>query len=551
MLADFYWTNLWQLRESTKSMNTVSHHEEIHVQPDSGRAITVPDQFFSEVGDIVIDRFEVTPTGQVVRGSRSLLRPHAASEHSPDSYPTVGITDFMIAMANRRAVPISVPEYPVRDISRFMDSSRCQNPTIANFVADRREGIIEYSGNVCAAEIIADVCRAFPRSQILVVSPHTREAHRLSQSVREIVTNLRSLDLSQGCLPDEINPDEHDEMIRTCQLMFTTVSHSRDLGQITGTDIALIPIVIYTQAARAIDLMHQNLVCAADSAFRLIGLHCAGTKMSPDQIGVAMQVFGCRRLQIPSSGFIRSAIYVCSIKNSHRIRNLDRRETKLDVVIPRIHTCDNRNGLIADVALGIIGGGSRRPLNDQLQCWLDATAGTAARSVAIICRTFLHAARLVSKLPGWRIYRPDDSADHLIGLSAADRQKVEQASSMEATDSRIILPLGCLDVYLATADPEVLINAAGGSHAPTFPEFWFAHRTGELRTRLVVDFVDKSHEVTSRHSRSRMKEYAGQQLLRLQNQISPDHDPQLSVAGPFFAKSVRPPQPRRSNENER
>ncbi|GEM_PF-1672370 len=522
----------------------------ISIQLGSGRSLIVPEPFFNHVGDIVIDRFDEMPTGQAVRGARSLLRPHAASEHSPESYPTVATTDFIMAMADREEVPVTVVEYQVRDVSPFMASSPCRNPGIAEFIASRSQGIIEYSGNVSAAEIISDVCLASPQSPVLVVTPHTKQAERLARSVFEIAPDLRPLDLSLGCLPDGRDPDEYDEEIGTYRLVFTTVGHAESLGRIIGTGISRFPIVMYTQAARANDLMHQGITHALDSAFRLFGLHCTSEKMSHDQIGHAMQVFGPWWLEIPSSGYCRSAIYVCMVPNNQAIRNLTARESNAVKVISHIQTCSNRNELIARTALNFVEGRFAGADYQQFEGWLNATRTSGTQSVVIICRTFRHAARLASNLLGWRVFSPGGSPDR-VGLSSVDRKRIEDCATTDADDSRIICPLDYLDVFLATADPEILINAAGGSHAPTFPEFWLSHRTGESRKRLVVDFWDNNHEVTRRHSRCRRKEYAEQQIMPMRRQISPDRDLQLVVARRFLSNSVRPPQSRGSNDNER
>ena len=531
-------------------MKTSRNNSTIEVQRGLGRSVKFPDRFFNEVGDFVVKRFDTLPNGQAAPVDRSLLRPYARSDRSDfESYATGGMIPFAEIAAERAKLSLDVPQYGVCPLGAPIDSLSIRNPAIPRFIFDYGEGIIEYSGDASAAEIISDVCHAYPGHRVLVLSPHQNEVRRLICGVRRIAPFLSAIDASLTRLPEESDEDdEDDEAVAKSQLVFSTVSPAAELGETAGMDIARFPIVIYTQAAHATDLMRRNLVCASESGFRLFGLLHRDSEITADGNGHALQVFGIRRLHIPMSRFERSGVAVCRIQNDRSIWDLRPDETSSVTCMHRLQECRKRNSLIAGVARCLADGHFAKFGCGQLQSWDGALETSDVRTASIICRTYLQAARLASRLPGWKVYRPDTSPEFLSDLDAADHNLIERVTCTEAIGHRAICPLDFLSHYLSFADPACLIIGSGGLHAPEFPEPWFRHAAGKFRRRLIIDFTDMKNRVTRRHSISRFEEYEGQDILEYDPAHAPEEKLQIADATRYFQNGFRPCRRRESQK---
>jgi hypothetical protein len=504
-----------------------------------GRTLQAPKQFFDQVGDFVVNGFEGLPTGQAVAAERSLLQPYAPSTRSDyQSFPTVGMSAFIELAADQQQIPVDVPTYRVRPLAPPVRTPSVRNPAIPQFVYDNAEGIIEYDGDVSAAEIIIDISSAYPTSHVLVVSTHQKELQRLYSRVRKLDPSLSAIDVSGGGVPYRFGAD--DESISSHQLVFSTILQASSLGETVGRDIAQFSIVIYTQATRAVDLMRQGLVFACDSAFRLFAFHSLKSPMAEDANRYATQVCGGRRLQIPQSGFECSGMSLCRIVNDQRIENLRTNESGFIKRMQQLLTCPTRNRHIARVARCLASGQSGRLENEQLQRWIDANHHEHPPTVAVICRTYQQAATLAKPLSGWNVFQPDDSPDILSCLESSQRKRIERVACKEPLGNRVIVPVGHLSRYLSVADPECLIIASGGPHAPAFPKHWSRHPAGTSRRRLVVDFTDEGNRVTRQHSKLRAAEYYAQRILDLKDFRTPEEGLQLRDAVKFYQSAFRP-----------
>ena len=523
-------------------MKSSRNNSTIEVQRGFGRSLKFPERFFNEVGDFVVKRFDTLPNGQAAPVDRSLLRPYARSDRSDfESYATVGMLPFAEVAAERAKLSLDVPQYGVCPLGAPIDSLSIRNAAIPRFIFNNGEGIIEYTGDVCAAEIIADVALAFQSHRVLVVSPHQNEVQRLICGVRRFAPFVSAIDASLTRLPEESDEDdEDDEAVAKSQLVFSTVSPAAELGGSAGMDVARFSIVIYTQAAHATDLMRRNLVCASESGFRLFGLLHSDSDITADANGHALQVFGIRRLHIPMSGYERSGVAVFRIQNNRSIWDLRPDETSSVTCMHRLQECRKRNSMIAGVARSFADGHFAKFGCGQLQSWVGASETSDVRTASIICRTYLQAARLASRLPGWKVYRPDTSPEFLSDLNAADHNLIERVTCTEAIGNQVLCPLDHLSHYLSVADPEFLIIGSGGLHAPEFPEPWFRHAAGKFRRRLIIDFIDMKNRVTRRHSISRFAEYEGQDIFDYNPAHAPEEKLQIADAIRCFQNGFRP-----------
>lgn len=496
----------------------------IRVSRGSGRMLCFPTRFVEEIGDFVTHHFVPQTNGQVVRGERSLLlRPHDSPEFPAEqSFSTTGLAAFASAAAGQQGVDVDVQQSHIQFLFPPSKSELVRNPAIPRFVHENGEGMIEYSGNVSAAEIISDVCLAFPGVRVLVVSPHTNELRQLLSHVRELTPSISIIDVSHGSRPDgfEVDNIDDDDLLKERQLVFSTISAAASLSETAGMDIAHFPIVLYTQAARASELIRRGLVFASNSRFRLFGLLSSNTGVSQDSSRQMIQVFGPRRQYIPTSGFERSFVGVCWVENKSGVRNLHKNKTHSFTSVHRVQECSSRNDLIARVARNLIDRDFDAVGCQQLSRWGDANETPQRPSVAVICGTAKQAARLAERLPDWTVFWPDLSPDCLTGLSSADVRSIRSSMCHQFTHSRVICPLDFLWQFLSVADPEFLVIGSGGHYAPRFPETWFRHRANTSRRRLIIDFDDVAHRVTGRQTSLRSAGFQRQMILTIERAAS-------------------------------
>ena len=208
--------------------------------------------------------------------------------------------------------------------------------------------------------------------------------------------------------------------------------------------------------------------------------------------------------------------------------------------LQQLQKCTTRNRLIARVAQCLTSGQSGRRESGQLQQWIDARQNEHPPTVAVICRSYQQAATLAKPLSGWKVFQPDDSPDILSCLRSSQRTRIERVACKEPLGNRVVVPVDYLSRYLSVADPECLIVASGGPHAPAFPEHWSRHPAGPSRRRLVIDFTDQGNRMTRQHSEWRAAEYYAQRILDLKDCRTPEEDLQVCDAVRFYQSAFRP-----------
>lgn len=521
---------------------------QIEFRPISGHWIGIPDSYHAQVGDFFVPQFDGTPDGQVCPVQRSLLDTAVVSPTSAGfTFPAAGLLPAMTYAAQQRQVSITPPMSNIPDLPIPVRSLMSQNPVIGELVHGFSAGIIEYGGDLTKAQIVAEICLAFPGRRVLALSPHRHELRRILEVLPRYAPFVGVIDVSRGELPFDIEDveiaDESDE-IKGCQLALATPKTAGNLWETTGTDVSDYPIVIVLNAARAKDLMTSAFLMAHRARFRIIGLRHIESNFRGEESDLAQNVFGPIYLRIPGNGIEQSETSYTWLLNRFKLRNLQRRPKPVDVLRLTPY-CTQRNNLVADVARCLVEGG-RIEDDDLVQHWLQ-TNHIERPTIAIIARTFAHAARLVQRLPDWHVYLPDTSPELLVGLTTADRKVIRDRSVEHPGSNRIVCPLDYLVPFLEYADPQIIIQASGGLLAPTFPSTWFRHPAGTQRPRLVIDFFDDALPITAQISECRFTGYEPPDFVPVDLEVSRQD---LSIGLPlqkFINRRFKPARRRRSS----
>ena len=183
----------------------------------------------------------------------------------------------------------------VLDLPMPVRSSFSQNPVIGDFVHSFDAGIIEYGGNLTKAQVIAEVCLAFPGIPVLVLSSHRHELRRVFEQLPRYAPFVGVDDVSRGELPIDVvdvETAEDSNDIKSFQLALSTPTNAAMLWDTTGTDVRHYPIVICLDAARAKDLMTSGFLMASHSQFRIFGLKHTGSPFQGEAADLAYNVFG-------------------------------------------------------------------------------------------------------------------------------------------------------------------------------------------------------------------------------------------------------------------
>lgn len=518
----------------------------IQIRPVSGHMMQEPKEYAEKVGDFLVTCFKGTSDGQARAVRRSLLDTTALSANSAGfTFPAASLATAMQYAAKPRHVQIRTIMPAVLDLPMPVRSSFSQNPVIGDFVHAFAAGIIEYGGNLTKAQVIAEVCLAYPGIPVLVLSSHRHELRRVFEQLPIHAPLVGVDDVSRGELPIDVvdvETAEDSNDIKSFQLALSTPTNAAMLWDTTGTDVRHYPIVICLDAARAKDLMTSGFLMASRSQFRIFGLKHSGSPFQGEAADLAHNVFGPVSLKLPESGFEQSETSYSWIINHCKLRNLPLRAKPVDA-LRLIPHCTERNNLVADVARSLADGG--RFQDDELcQHWLQ-TNQIERPTVAIIARTLTQVARLLKRLPGWHVYRPDAAAELLVGLKTPDRKVILDRSVGELGNNRLICPLDYLAPFLQHVDPQIVVQASGGLQAPKFPPTWFRHSAGTKRQRLVIDVIDDALPITRRISERRFADYEPPDFLPVEIKASRQD---LSISLPlmsFINRTFEPASKRR------
>ena len=483
-------------------MNRRDSTSPIEIARISGHWVNVPQRFLDEVGDFQVNRFELMPDGQARLVKRSLFQTAIVSPTSAGfTFPSSGLTDAMLHAAREQGIPIRERHSFISYLPAPVVSPSVQNPVVAGFIHTFPSGIIEFGGTITEAQIVAEVCLAFPQERVLVVSAHRKELRQIQERVPRYAPSVKVIDVSDGHLPGDVQDVSEVESV---QLVLCTPATTAALNDTSGTDAGAFPIVLYLNARRAKDLMTKGFLLTTDPIFKIFGLRHVASDFDGEEREWAYNVFGPACVRVPDNGFERSQVSYVFLNNPFKLRNVRRRFEPLDAIRLVPH-CTERNNLVGDVARALIDR-CRFKGDELVQCWLQQHQ-VENPGVAIIVRNFQHAVKMARRLPAWSIFLPDGSDDILVGLKSLNRRLVIERAVQRPGNNPVICPAGYLPRFLEIADPEITIDATGGERPLVFPNTWFRHPAGTHRQRLVIDIFDGAVALTRRISGKRMTQY--------------------------------------------
>ena len=512
----------------------------ILISRNSGHWLRGLERYRNEVGDFQVTRYEGTADGQVRAVQQSLFDALPISPTSAGfTFPTEGLLPALDHAARQQHVPLDIEGSNTFDLPVPVRSSFSQNPAIADFIRSFDSGVIEHGGTMSVAQIVAEICLAYPGIRILMVLPNRREIRQLFEDVQRYAPLLSVADVSRGELPWDVQDVSE---VANCQLVLSTPLNAAMLFETAGTDVREFRIVIFSNAARAKDLMRCGFLLASDARFKLFALRSLSSAFRGEESELAQTVFGPACVRIPDNGFEQSDVSCIFLTNRFKLQNLPPRSTPVDAIRLTPHS-NQRNNLIGNIARDLVNA-SRFEDDDLVHHWL-RQHGIQTPTVAIFVLTYLHAARLAQRLPDWNIFLPDDSAEILDGIPARDRRLINERAIQRPCNSRGICPLDYLPTFLESVDPQIIVVAAGGLHAPKFPQSWFQHPAGTERHRLVIDLFDGASALTRRLSKQRKAQYRFPDFLP----VVPDASREAVLVGlpvlEFIERTFQPARRRR------
>ena len=513
----------------------------IIISRNSGHWLRGVDRYRNEVGDFLVTRFEGTADGQVRAVEQSLFDTKEMSSSSAGfTFPSTGLLPAMRYAARQRQVPLRTVVTNTFILPEPVRSPLSQNPAIADIIREYDSGVIEYGGTMSVAQIVAEICLAFPGIRILMVSTNRGEIRYVFENVQRHAPLLSVADVSRGELPwDVLDVRE----VENCQLVLTKLLKEDMLFDTAGTDVREFPVVIFSNAARAKDLMTSGFLSAIDARFKIFGLRSLSSAFRGEESELAHNVFGPVCVRIPDNGFEQSDVSCIFLTNRFKLQNLPPRSSPVDAIRLTPHS-NQRNNLIGNIARDLVNA-SRFEDDDLVHHWLHQH-GIQTPTVAIVVLTYLHAARLAQRLPDWNIFLPDDSAEILDGIPAKDRRLINARAIQRPCNNKVICPLDYLTSFLESVDPQIIVVASGGLHAPKFPRSWFQHPAGTERHRLVIDLFDGASALTRRLSKQRKAQYRFPDFLP----VMPDESREAILFGPpvleLIERTFQPARRRRS-----
>lgn len=535
--------SLWRQIRKWDPMNR-QNSLQISIESVETRGLAIPAEYRTSVCNLRTQAFDPLPNGQAVAVHTSLLEPENTTHRYRYQYsPPCGLTNYLSVMAYRQRVDVRVPERPVLPLPEPIRSPSIVNPAVGDFIHGYSSGTIEYGGEITKADLLTDICLSFPGERILFLSPHTSELNRLAHALTHRPHRFRVLNAMAI-------PQTADEVIlesrATAKVILSTPANLQYLAYSCGVDLSNFPIIVYSDVSRTYDLHRAYMNERWSSRCRLFGLRHESSRLSRLQEDHAAATFGCYTVQLPETGRVKSAIFVGSVLNPYKIRNL-RPQHSVAEKARLSHRCTNRNSLIATLARNIASR-SWADLDDLTRRWLDEyfLQPSAIPGVVVLVHDLKQAARLLQRLPEWSAFMPLEAPDDVtLGLPTADRRTILQRASCYSLGPTIC-PIDFFGTFLTHYDPSVIIQATAMEKSPAFPDRWFHRTFGSRRSRLVLEINDDAVKSTARLYSSRMASYASHGFLTLSEESL--SDPELFVllfrVNEFLDRTVRLPRRR-------
>jgi hypothetical protein len=505
---------------------------------DYHRRLNIPESIREVIGgDLVTQILRNSNQGGLVLSKRSMLDmpvlPDRASRtaETEEFYPMIGLAEVLLNLASRRGTKISPPWLPVLPLPR-PELTHLVNPAAGRFIESHNTGLIEIGHGVTTAEILIDICRAYPTTRVLVLGAHIAPLSRLCRSVSNSQSGISAGDLSRGTVAVRRG---RLRWVDTSQLIFSTYTNAILLDDFVGLPYTCFPIIVCLQPQLIRAEQNVDFLLGPNPRYRLYGILPADHKLADTDSDQLVNVFGIRRLRLPASGSERTAVNWIAIRNIKAPRNFDSR-ARVSENIQRLHSCSHRNRLLGDLAIKLTGP-EWRSCDGLIGAWLAAEDQSAAPPLVVVAADGENQIRNLKKLlTDWPVV---DSSQR--GTNLADWRS---HSTGDGRSRGIICRADSLVRLASDFEPAVIIHAVGRPDALSLPQRWLQHPAagGTRSRRLIIDFFDRATDLTKEWSRVRLSEYVKKDIYK----YNPERDNEIQfhdvLYERFISRAFRPAQ---------
>ena len=444
-------------------------------------------------------------------GVSSNASPHN-SHVSIQANPNAGLTEFYRYLAGKRNCQlIEQADVPTSELPEPTQLLGLNYPELATFVRQVPRGLVNVSGTVAKAVLIADLAIAYPNARIMILSSRVAELKFVCQSLQRDLPPSMSrknlLALVWNRSPQAVVDDADFPRIICC-----TPTAAADLDSEKADIVVLLD---------AFDCLHERMawpLIQTDARFRLFGLWTASRKPTKYELARLRTVFGFQQIDLMDRGRVRREVHYAYLRQGGPAPTGstyvpcaagDRRSPEsVDPQRAYIHN-HQRNEQICRLARKLRTGvpltGER--YRDVIQ-WLEGRS-TQNLCVTIVVDRLEHAIQLGNHLPKWPIVA--DPRIPLNDLPQSVRSRIN-SNITEWVPCRIVAPyVGCrVSGYCS----DIVIWASGGV-AAEIPRHWMYSINSPSQPLLIVDFLDDFTPATRKLSISRMQDLKKRDVYRV------------------------------------
>lgn len=291
--------------------------------------------------------------------------------------PTEGYREIAKVLAAQQGVTLLPESRQIAALDRPISVNWGADPAAANFVFSHARGLIRYDGGrVDVANLIANVCAAFPLATIAILLPSRKSIAKLRDRLRRM-----------GIHVDQRIPNVYGDDVR--RIFVGTSTDSVD----DGVEFQKRDITIFPFAETALHEVARSALIHPDHRFRTFGFLERDSNLSRTERFFLAGVFGVDELVIPAHGFVQAQtsfrfLPFNSVSSRRRSACLHSRDFWGD---------DARNLYVARIA---------RAASKEFV----GAAGTGLRCgrVLVIVKSLLHAVEMRKFLRGWALVVGDD-----------------------------------------------------------------------------------------------------------------------------------------------
>jgi len=451
-------------------------------------------------------------------------------EAEGESYsPFCGLNETLTHLSDMANAELESPWFTYAELPQ-PQVSHMVNPAVGQLVYQHPWGVVEMARGVTEAEIIVDVCNGFPGARVLVMAPYIAPLQRLCRRIRNTSPDIVSIDVAAGYdSAERRNLDSDDEwriMSARTRLVFCSYENATILHETEGTPHCQFDIALCLRPELIAGFDNTGFLSAVDIRFRHFGLVAFDQRRSPAERHQLVNVFGFRRVRIPSSGYSRTAVSLVPIRGRHGIRNVKSATTAIDV-LRRLQSSRERNSSITELARQLVAI-ELESMPRAIGQWLSLDHfREELPAILLVAGDPRQRSELAEMLPSWPVH---DAVNGAWANAPGDSVRM----AICTRDDLRQLPV--------EFNPKLIVNAAGGPQAIVLPERWLQHHANSsfLSRRLVIDFADRGTEQVHHWSDQRFAQYAENDVFEFNADLADDVQFDFAVRDQFIRETFRP-----------